>query len=660
MSSAKQLSEHGGLAIVLLVPAALLLGLSLSSGGFFPDATAIATIVVLLLLIVRSTSASVPFAGLSPALSLAAGALIGFAVWTLASEAWSGSASRALLEYNRALLYAGVLVLTGLLGRSPRRARVLLYGLAVASVAVSVAAVATWLLPHVFPAGESFSRERLGWPTTYWNATGLIAALGIVWTTSLTCSAGERSWIRILAAGMVPLATAALIFTVSRGAVAVGALGLLVALVSIRSRASVGGVATLAPAIATAVVLALGVHGLDTHEPTAKAVAGGQRAAVLLVALAVGTAALRAGLLRLDRRMLGAALLTMTARARWAVMLATGAILLTAFLALGGPGRVRGAVHQFGTQSVSGSLPATERFTQLGSNGRVEQWKVAFADGFRRHPLDGVGAGTYAVLWTRHAPTERRVLDAHSLYIEQLGELGLIGGALLLAALGSMLLVLLRRVRGPEREVWGALLAGTVVWAAHAGVDWDWEMPAVTAWVFAVGGLALAAPPGTHRGEARRGLRLAVGIGCLLLTITPALVWRSQTRLTDAVQALERRDCLQATKAALDSNAAVGARPEPFEIISYCEVGTGRFASALSAVRAAEIRDPQNWELRYAESLIRGVAGLDPRAAARAAVIRYPSSTLTRTAARAFATDDPRRWRRFALAAPLPLPSRTR
>ena len=151
-----------------------------------------------------------------------------------------------------------------------------------------------------------------------------------------------------------------------------------------------------------------------------------------------------------------------------------------------------------------------------------------------------------------------------------------------------------------------------------------------------------------------------MGIGCLLLTITPALVWRSQTRLTDAVRALERGDCLRATQAALDSNAAVGARPEPFEIISYCEVGTGRFASALSAVRAAEIRDPQNWELRYAESLIRGVAGLDPRAAARAAVIRYPSSTLARRAARAFATDDPHAWRRFALAAPLPLPSRTR
>ena len=41
--------------------------------------------------------------------------------------------------------------LTGALGRSVMRARVLLYGLAVVSVIISIAAAATWLLPDVFP-----------------------------------------------------------------------------------------------------------------------------------------------------------------------------------------------------------------------------------------------------------------------------------------------------------------------------------------------------------------------------------------------------------------------------------------------------------------------------------------------------------------------------
>jgi hypothetical protein len=104
----------------------------------------------------------------------------------------------------------------------------------------------------------------------------------------------------------------------------------------------------------------------------------------------------------------------------------------------------------------------------------------------------------------------------------------------------------------------------------------------------------------------------------------------------------------------------MGSRPEPFEVISYCEAGAARFTASLSAIKAAQRRDPQNWELRYSEALIRGVTGLDPRPAARAALDRYPTSSLTRAAVRAFATDSKRKWRRFALTAPLPLPPRNR
>ena len=231
---------HGGLAIVLLAPAGLMLVLAYFSGGFFPDSTAVAAALVLLVLLVRATSAPTPFAGLSPALSVAAIALIGFCVWTLVSGSWSGSSSRAALEYDRSLLYAAILVVTGIVGRSARPARVMVYGLAAASVVVSIAAAATWLLPDVFPAGQDFSRERLGWPTSYWNATGLIAALALVWMASLTSSATEREWVRVLAAAMTPFAAATLIFTVSRGAVAVSILGVLIVIVTIRSRATPG------------------------------------------------------------------------------------------------------------------------------------------------------------------------------------------------------------------------------------------------------------------------------------------------------------------------------------------------------------------------------------------------------------------------------------
>jgi hypothetical protein len=104
----------------------------------------------------------------------------------------------------------------------------------------------------------------------------------------------------------------------------------------------------------------------------------------------------------------------------------------------------------------------------------------------------------------------------------------------------------------------------------------------------------------------------------------------------------------------------LSSREDPFEVIGFCEAGARRFSLALSAIRAAELRDPENWELHYSDALIRAVAGLDPRAAARAALVRYPTSPLTRAAVRAFDTGGRRAWRRFALSAPLPLPKTRR
>ena len=79
-------------------PAGLILGLALRSGGFFPASTGIAAVAVLVILVVRATSAGTPFAGVGTGLAVAAIALIAFATWTLLSSSWSGSAARASLE----------------------------------------------------------------------------------------------------------------------------------------------------------------------------------------------------------------------------------------------------------------------------------------------------------------------------------------------------------------------------------------------------------------------------------------------------------------------------------------------------------------------------------------------------------------------------------
>jgi O-antigen ligase len=123
----------------------------------------------------------------------------------------------------------------------------------------------------------------------------------------------------------------------------------------------------------------------------------------------------------------------------------------------------------------------------LGEN-RPRYWRVAWEQ-FESSPLLGTGAGTFSNYWLNLRPVTSFARDAHSLYVEALAELGPAGFALLLAALAVPLLAI-RRAREP---VASAALAGYVAFLVHAGVDWDWEVPAVTLAGLACGASALVA-----------------------------------------------------------------------------------------------------------------------------------------------------------------------
>ena len=108
-------------AILVVLPAALTLYFAFTAGGFFAGSTGIAAMVVWIALALRIVTADSPMAGLSWPLVAAAGALALLAVWTLVSTAWSDSSSRGLIEFDRTLLYLGLLVLFGSLPRTPER-----------------------------------------------------------------------------------------------------------------------------------------------------------------------------------------------------------------------------------------------------------------------------------------------------------------------------------------------------------------------------------------------------------------------------------------------------------------------------------------------------------------------------------------------------------
>ena len=465
---------------------------------------------------------------------------------------------------------------------------------------------------------------------------------------------------RVLAAAALPALGPTLLFTFSRGAILAGIGGLVVYAVVARPRALLSGLIATAPLTAIAIKVAYNADLLATNTPTtAAAVHQGHHVARIVLACVVGAAVLRGVLLLLDRELVRIRLPDHSRARVLAGAWATSTVAVVAvLLAVGAPGYASRQYDRF----VHVSVPKTKggdyraRLADPANNGRIDEWRVA-THAFADRRFKGYGAGTYQLQWDRRRPKKLAgltVSDAHSLYAEVPGELGLVGLLLLAAALLTILVSLALRVRGPNRTVYAALLAAFLTWAVHAGADWDWEMPAVSVGAFVIGGAVLARPAGSGRRRRPPGVvaRVAVALAFAALAVPPAVLALSQSRLSDSVDALLSGDCGKAVDKAHSSLDALGSRAEPYQVIGYCDLSQGRAKAAVRAMAAAVERDPGHWEHRYGLALARGAAGLDPRPAARAALQRNPLSTDAQQAVRLFATNDPAAWRRTALSAP--------
>lgn len=143
-----------------------------------------------------------------------------------------------------------------------------------------------------------------------------------------------------------------------------------------------------------------------------------------------------------------------------AVLLLAGALVLVAVDRASPP--ARGATAQ--------------RFADIGSN-RADYWRVA-VDSFAGAPLQGVGTAGFRVEWLRERDVAEGAVDAHSLYLETAAELGLIGLALLAAFVGGVA-VCARRLVFDDAALAAGPCAALAALALHAGIDWDWDLPAL-------------------------------------------------------------------------------------------------------------------------------------------------------------------------------------
>jgi hypothetical protein len=415
-------------------------------------------------------------------------ALAGFAGWVAISADWAPRADLAHADLERALLYLAALALGATLWQGSRAAaRVVEPAVAAGILAVTGYGLAGRLLPGVveLDAGQ-LAGSRLHQPLTYWNGMGELAAMGLILCARLAGDRTRAGAIRSLAAAAaVPIGTA-LYLTYSRGALvtAVGGLIVLLALAPTWSQLRALAITVEGAGFAIAACVALpGVRALSGDAGDRQA--DGAVALAVLLVVALLAAAVTAWARRVeDEGSTRLGPLGLPARAPWIAGAIAVALIAVPIAAGGNEGAPRFS-------------DSTQRLISTGSN-RYEYWNVAL-DAAADHPLRGVGAGGFGAEWNRERPIDEVVRDAHSLYVETLAELGLVGLLLLLAALASIAAGARAFYRVDPGLAAGPIAALTA-FALHAGIDWDWELPALTLVAVGLAGLVLSRAPGRTAG----------------------------------------------------------------------------------------------------------------------------------------------------------------
>jgi hypothetical protein len=462
--------------------------LAFFSGGYFAPARAAAGIGAWALVAVAALLRWPPAAGgsalgieaagavgvRSAAPWLVIGGLGGLAAWTLLSMLWAPIAGNAYAAGQLAVLYTGALIAAVMLLRG-RALKWVEPSLAAGALIVIGYGLAGRVLPGILHYARSVSAEgRLEQPLTYWNAMGELAALGFVLCARLAGDEQRRGWMRTTAAAAAAPLGLGLWITFSRGALFACLAGLVTLVVAAPRAAQLWALVRAVGFGALAAAAGAPFSGVTS-------LSGGQssrehQGLIVLVAVVVITAAAAAaGHWRAPRH--GERVVTLPGHAP---ALATGLVIAGLALAI-----VVGVHEGSGATPLSGGAT---RLTTLQSN-RYDYWSVALR-AFSGDPVQGAGAGGWSVDWLLWRNVDEAAQDAHSLPLQTLAELGVVGLALLLAFCAGVTLAARRALR--VSPLAAGPTAAAVVYFAHAPLDWDWQMPAVTLVAIVLMGALLA------------------------------------------------------------------------------------------------------------------------------------------------------------------------
>jgi hypothetical protein len=462
-----------------VLPFALVVYLALDGGGYDSLVYSQVGIAAWWLLVLGALVGVLPFARPRPAAWLGLGLLTAFCVWTALGIAWSESAERSVAEVGRVAAYLGVFALA-LAVQGPDGIRRTVKAVAAAIALVGALALLSRLHPAWFPTDETASAlgltpERLNYPLNYWNGLAALMAIGI--PLVLAVAANARTLVaRALAAAAVPVLALTAFYTLSRGGIVAAGVGVTTLLVIYPRRLALmptllsvgGGTAIL---IAGAVQRGALADGLDSAAARSQ---GDEMLAMTLVVCA-GVALVQVAIGLAARHGLGPRP-SVSRRTTLAVLGTAAAVALVAGLASGMPGKLSDRWEEFKHTGSPGQ--GVERLESTRGHLRYQVWDSA-VDASAGDPITGIGPGNFEYWWARHKSVGTFARDAHSLYVETLGELGIVGLALILALVGSVLVVGSRRAfRGREdgRPMLAGATAACFAFAVAGAVDWVWEL----------------------------------------------------------------------------------------------------------------------------------------------------------------------------------------
>jgi hypothetical protein len=569
--------------------------LGAADGGYFPPAWGWTALVALWLVVAWLFLGRAALHGGRLA-AVFAGGLTGLAAWTWLSLAWTENSVQTVLEGFRMVAYAGVATALVLVVRRDATPA-LIRGVLAAITLVSVYGLATRLFPDRLGTYDPVSTYRLTEPVGYWNGLGIFAAMGLL--LALGAVARERSTIvRAVAGAAFVLLVPALYFTFSRGAWIALAAGI-VAAVALDPRRLQLLVAVLVVGIPGLLAAWIGSRSealTRQDSPLSAAADQGGEVALFAVVLAVIAAAGVAALAAAERRFVPSRSVRLGFAALVALVVLGSALGVVA--RLGGPVEmVDRAYDAFKTPPPDPTDLGERLFTFSGSY-RLDLWEESWNQ-YTANPVLGGGAGTYEQHWLQERPIPHNVRDAHNLYLETLGELGPIGLVLLAFALGAPLAAAVGARRHPlAAGVFGAYVA----YILHAGVDWDWELPAITVAALACGA-ALLALRASGDAELVPGFRTRAAAGAVAVVLAGVafvgLVGSSAVAASEDAAVAGPPDWEEADDEARKAERWAPWSSEPWQRLGEAQLGRGDAAGARESFRKAIDKEPSEWLLWF-------------------------------------------------------------